>query len=350
MTREKQDDWKRTQVRMPQEQYDEVTQYAEKNNFSLNTAILDLISKSLISIDKKLPVTKLSLLERLKNIENILKNELHFDNISLVASRLNTCIEMSNSVSYVRLTPSKVAERMGQESASLYENYFSGIVQPSFIELESLANFFGVNKEWLKHEDMPIFNVKSDRLSLSPEEAVKQILNISLNPAVNNENEKPKDIYLVRNDSEEGEFLIIRKYNEWKVDVITTPMHVSNVIGAGGTSMLKSFFLTLRILYEFYIDTRSSNNINVRSFIVNQSKFSELSQGIIHPLFVLKNATNNMWWEDIWDKNMYSNHEYWNGFIAISKCIQDEIEQDAVLQPMIEKIKNRELNIFKELK
>ncbi|PWB13294.1 hypothetical protein DCO44_14905 [Acinetobacter sp. AM] len=38
-----QDDWKRTQVRMPQEQYESLMDYAEKNNLSLNTAMLELI-------------------------------------------------------------------------------------------------------------------------------------------------------------------------------------------------------------------------------------------------------------------------------------------------------------------
>lgn len=47
MSKEKQDDWKRTQVRMPQGQYDAVMRYAEENNLSLNTAMLDLMDKGL---------------------------------------------------------------------------------------------------------------------------------------------------------------------------------------------------------------------------------------------------------------------------------------------------------------
>ncbi len=47
MSREKQDDWKRTQVRMPQDQYDDVVKYAEQNNLSLNSAMLELIEKGL---------------------------------------------------------------------------------------------------------------------------------------------------------------------------------------------------------------------------------------------------------------------------------------------------------------
>lgn len=42
-----QEDWKRTQIRMPQEQYQTVVDYAEKNNLSLNSAVLELLDKAL---------------------------------------------------------------------------------------------------------------------------------------------------------------------------------------------------------------------------------------------------------------------------------------------------------------
>ena len=44
-----QEDWKRTQIRMPQEQYQTVVDYAEKNNLSLNSAVLELVDKALDS-------------------------------------------------------------------------------------------------------------------------------------------------------------------------------------------------------------------------------------------------------------------------------------------------------------
>ena len=49
MNREKQDNWKRTQLRMPFDQYDAISEYANKNNLSLNTAILELANKGLAS-------------------------------------------------------------------------------------------------------------------------------------------------------------------------------------------------------------------------------------------------------------------------------------------------------------
>lgn len=42
-----QDDWKRTQVRIPQEQYQSIMTYAEQNNLSLNSAMLVLMDKAL---------------------------------------------------------------------------------------------------------------------------------------------------------------------------------------------------------------------------------------------------------------------------------------------------------------
>lgn len=44
-----QDDWKRTQVRMPQDQYEAIMEYAEKNNISLNTSMIHLMDIGLIA-------------------------------------------------------------------------------------------------------------------------------------------------------------------------------------------------------------------------------------------------------------------------------------------------------------
>ena len=42
-----QDDWKRTQIRMPQEQYQAIADYAQNRNLSLNSAMLELMEKGL---------------------------------------------------------------------------------------------------------------------------------------------------------------------------------------------------------------------------------------------------------------------------------------------------------------
>lgn len=48
----KQDDWKRTQIRMPQDIYKAIMEYAESGNISLNTAMLELVEKGLATPGK----------------------------------------------------------------------------------------------------------------------------------------------------------------------------------------------------------------------------------------------------------------------------------------------------------
>ncbi|WP_151706668.1 hypothetical protein [Acinetobacter sp. TUM15064] len=42
-----QDDWKRTQIRIPIGLYGDLVEYAEQNNLSLNTAMIELMDKGL---------------------------------------------------------------------------------------------------------------------------------------------------------------------------------------------------------------------------------------------------------------------------------------------------------------
>ena len=67
-----QEDWKRTQIRMPQEQYQTVVDYAEKNNLSLNSAVLELLDKALDS-DSAVNVNDQSISKIADKIVDLLK-------------------------------------------------------------------------------------------------------------------------------------------------------------------------------------------------------------------------------------------------------------------------------------
>ena len=53
MSKEKQDDWKRTQIRIPIGLYEDVTRHAEQHNLSLNYAMLELMDRGIHSISPK---------------------------------------------------------------------------------------------------------------------------------------------------------------------------------------------------------------------------------------------------------------------------------------------------------
>lgn len=336
----KQDDWKRSQLRLPVDLHERLLKFAERNGLSMNSAIIEILEKTL---NNDITLSKLTVLQSLKNIEDLLKSkELEFDRSSEVATRLIDCLRMTNDLVSPDLTPSRIAELQGEESASKFEDYFSGTKEPSFKELEKFSNFFGVNEGWLKHGNLPKFNVEYFRMSLNPEIAVCELLNL------NDENKsRPTDIYLIRNMTKAGELLILRKYSKWSIDILRTPMHVSDVIGGGGYSMLKSFFVTLKILYELYISSSHRNSVNVRSFILVNNDYDDISDGIIHPLSILKNKNSSTWWEDIWDASMYKKHEYWDGFGNIAQSIQEGVEKDEKLSDVVSKIKTHELDILK---
>lgn len=95
MSREKQDEWKRTQVRMPQDQYEDVTKYAVQHSFSLNSALLDLINKGL-EFDKKFDSSKFDeeadidfeIREYLKKINQLLEEKEFLKSIDQVNEKL----------------------------------------------------------------------------------------------------------------------------------------------------------------------------------------------------------------------------------------------------------------------
>lgn len=71
-----QDDWKRTQVRMPQDQYDAIATYAKDNNLSLNTAMLELMDRGLSAKDKiEEMLNEKELLDAIINLQYMLNDQ-----------------------------------------------------------------------------------------------------------------------------------------------------------------------------------------------------------------------------------------------------------------------------------
>lgn len=75
-----QDEWKRTQIRIPATLYEEIAEHAKKDNLSLNTAMLDLIEKGLdkkdISIDSKTLDKFQSLNEKIEKLTKLIDQKI----------------------------------------------------------------------------------------------------------------------------------------------------------------------------------------------------------------------------------------------------------------------------------
>ena len=63
-----QDEWKRTQIRIPQDQYDEIVAYAENKEISLNTAMIELMDNGLKAAESRVDPEDLDIrIIKLKN-------------------------------------------------------------------------------------------------------------------------------------------------------------------------------------------------------------------------------------------------------------------------------------------
>lgn len=73
-----QDEWKRTQLRVPQDDYNKIVEYAELNKMSLNTAILNLIDIGLHTAVEETKTTGRSIyFNDLNCVEDYPKEPLH---------------------------------------------------------------------------------------------------------------------------------------------------------------------------------------------------------------------------------------------------------------------------------
>ena len=63
-----QDEWKRTQIRIPQDQYDDIVAYAENKEISLNTAMIELMDNGLKAAESRVDPEDLDIrIIKLKN-------------------------------------------------------------------------------------------------------------------------------------------------------------------------------------------------------------------------------------------------------------------------------------------
>ena len=67
-----QDDWKRSQIRMPQEQHDEIAEFAKENDLSLNSAMIDLLDRGLSTLYSVNPSSV-----KIINLDNGIKRIIH---------------------------------------------------------------------------------------------------------------------------------------------------------------------------------------------------------------------------------------------------------------------------------
>lgn len=239
-----------------------------------------------------------------------------------VSARLRSALDNVNLLlgNRGRSKISHLAQAIGEEHAEHVEHWFSGEREPSFGQLEKIATYFGIEPGWLQHGDRHQFILQSDRIPEGPEEGRKWLLNGRFG--------EPAALYFVRADNARGDLVVVRRYDDWRCDVIHPPYIVSTNTGAGGFASLVALFELWRDLYKFYT---THGDIDVKSYLMSENGFQDLCGGDVHPLLSLQAARQAAWWEDCWDGDQYRKREYWPDWLTMCESVNSEIRKRAAI-------------------
>lgn len=249
---------------------------------------------------------------RSMNSEIVARLEASFG--SSVAQRLNWLLgEIWTAPSQEKLSPSLIAEAIGEASSSYVEKVFSGAEEPTFKLLDQIAGFLAVNPAWLKRGSgapFPVSDEKNYEIDL-----VDRLLA-----------RKPEKVVFVRNDSLQGQLVIILQHGAIKFEVIRTDIHLSEEIGNAGERNAALISLACEKLWN----TREAF---LFGRILNNEIFVELSSGRRHAGRIIHESHNNSWVEDWWDPKMIMGDgrtvvERWPGYGKFCRRIFRYVEGD----------------------
>lgn len=253
-----------------------------------------------------------------------------------VAERLGRMMIQLNERRMLKIKPSHIARDIGEPRAKEVEDWFLGLVEPTFDQLEAIATTYGVQFDWLAHGDSSIFKVDSVSLSEDVMDAVDWLL--SWDEGNDDLEDNLIHLYFVRELSESGALAIVKYSSLGRFKIFRTNYHVSEKIGNTGESDLRNLFLIWQLLYRRY--TKSLSQIKlIDGYLIHPQEFDLLLKGNICPSTILDHNDGSKWWEDIWDEKMQSNREYWPGWTSLYQRINNSIQLSERTSTLHSKIK-----------
>ena len=247
-----------------------------------------------------------------------------------ISIRLNRFLEQINVNRYEKFRPSHIAQKLGEERAEEVEDWFLGKRTPTFTQLLSIAELFGVEAKWLQHGDGRIYPVESEQLPRNPIEATNWLVSWE------GKEDKLEVLHLIRAMDDAGGLYIVKESKRGCFRIYYTPIHVSEMIGASGEADLMYFFVTLELLYKE--GTKTGSGFRVVGHQLARDDVSLLVKGNTNPGSFL-NQGFSTWWEDIWDRKMDGN-DYWPGYHPLRDRIERGIARNAYLAECRENIRS----------
>lgn len=233
-----------------------------------------------------------------------------------VVGRLRNVLRCINQERpYMHLSPSLIAERIGETNATYLERVFDNNAEPTFDVLDRVANYLGIRPDWLKHGNGHPFPTESERhygLGFA-----NKIMSFSA-----------ESICLIRSKNENGNVAVAIQLDDIRYITLTTTMHLSNNIGAGGMADLANFSNACRKLWK---DIKT----NVISIQLDGDAFEQLTVGDIYPKTAIRMGHNTAWFGEWWDLPMFTKngtHEYWPGYSDLCRSVYTSVECNKILR------------------
>lgn len=211
-----------------------------------------------------------------------------------------------------KLSPSLIAERIGEETAARTLKIFAGSEEPGFAFLERVAEFLGINSEWLKRGVGAPFSVTYERDY--GDAFAKKLIKSSA-----------KKITMVRSTSVAGEVAIVLQMDSFRCEILETTLRLSEQIGGAGESDAARFSKTCEALWE-------ARKSSVNSVMMTPDSFHRLVSGNGHALSLIARSDHQSWFDDWWDPSMFMHRndpdQYWKGYRAFCVRIQNVCQID----------------------
>ena len=273
-------------------------------------------------------------LEAAKVIENFLQARTPTQRKEDVAERLNFLFnEVKKSLHFQDLTIAELAYKIGESSADSAESWFRAEMEPTFNQLEQIANFLSANPNWLLFGKERPFKVESFRFDEDIDKDIRWLL--TPNPEKEFlKNQSVKEVKFIRCLSAEGSLIVVKLYSNQYLECFHTPYHVSDVTGVGGYNSLLYLCLLFKTLKKYH---GSYHHPNIYSYLISEEVTKKIWSEEVHPLPLIDQLHQIPWMDDLADKlpNRSLDEFYWQGFDVLrSRLIKDFNEKEYIQKLM----------------
>lgn len=310
-------------LRIPEDLKSKIDEAAKVNQRSINSETMSRLYDSFV-MDNNIH------LEAAKVIENFLQARTPTQRKKDVAERLNYLFnEIKKSLHFKDLTVAELAYKIGESSADSAESWFKAEMEPTFNQLEQIANFLSSNQNWLLFGKERPFKVESFRFDESIDKDIRWLL--TPNPEKEFlKNQSVKEVKFIRCLNAEGSLIVAKLYSNQYLECFHTPYNVSDVTGVGGYNSLLYLCLLFKTLKKYH---GSYKHPNIYSFLISEEIAIKIWSEETHPLPLIDQLRQIPWMDDLADElpNRSLDEFYWQGFDLLrSRLIKDFNEKEYI--------------------